>query len=1645
MSIINRNDLYKKKHGLLGMCIPGEQGIPGANGSGIHIGFINDFFESFDISVNTVVKIAKRKKDTSNNYKAWTNKQLSTFRASNNSNNNLNVYDTHNITEEVFENILNDSSANVYYTGRVDEENYLNTEYQIDNQIGNANIVDGIYTKDPNNSSIFATNDPHNNVMLDSWEFHEIYDINYKGKDNYELYEYTTDDITHAHHIKYDVKISYDTTTFEPEDIAKALGYNNFLYPEDIYRSGWGTYYTFLTTNNGNTLSTSSTNSDQMNAAYEKHLFDNKAKGVLSHIAVITPDKKTQQSTYNGHGVPQLMYMPKYTAGGVSNNTNIMSQYIHTTVDMYPNYVKDAVIDANGFTQIGVDLYDDDIANSVKNNSLSKTLNIKKVKGGLFYEFPEKHKNTIKKLEHNIEVTINKLDSNLNTHDSSVKWYVDPYKNIKIPTTLRKDIIDGDILYFYTDAAQFNKTGELPYMVEVTPELRKCDINTLLKYTVPNPLQYKSIYTSNNKNIQLYNNVTIMYAGNSYQNIQDRTNIRSLNNILTYNNKSILHLPAVKDQFGKYNFVEYKSFEKLNKINNHNNSNINSLCIKATNDISNNVNYIIGANSATVQCTDLYVCNKTFGNIIPEGIFDNNIIVETDLYNSLCLKSITLDNFQIVPQVKKNERYDILKITLDKTLYVIKNIDNYYIGCIIVNESGNIIYQNETLENNTTIVPEFITQITDSTVNELTCNYQLLLYIRHTNKFKRFAKACQISYTLKCNVIGYTNIENLVINTLDENFYAIQNSETNITNNNSDITIDITGITCEQINNQSLKIKSNNQNLIIDKIYFNNAPVVTTYEEVQNMLYANTSIGNTWFTVNMNQQKLLPFHLKQYATDKENRYATYEYTLDIADNIPNIISLNGNTNVHTVNINDYMSSLSDEVSEQRFVMDEYSNITGRPQNSIIECDLFRTLWNKHSITATAPRDIKLNMLYHIADISNNIINNNIQYKTLSTQYTITQPGFTDPRTLPVFKFETYNSPDIVEKINKDIPSNAYVHLTKLTIDNFGYDNWGKFIKNKEDVKISFTIKNLDYDIEWKEKLQVENAHKRATFKFIPEDKTHSAEPNSIEFITTIIKCKDFNITDITYFKPNPEIIQTFDILNNYINQKDVTDNNKLLLWDENIFNVCKNPEEIHSGIYANITINFKDLTINDLKDGLFICNQVSMSNPIIGNMYLRYYIDNFTITYKDSTNGKSYHFTSSVNQSVDTYLHNTEGNKDNYRFISDKIDVMFNPISYVICPEDEETNILPIRGNIKKESSDALITRKLSLFMPTIYDSDILNIPVEKQRQQQLLSWDGLLLKKSSFEDNIQNINIKYTPNTSTKPTIKVVYNSIIMNPKIRDNKNTFYYNDEEYEADRYNQYKLNGFIPVTYETSWKIRTDSMMDAIDVWNYEYQSDKDAYKSSVITPFNGVLNKYGNAYMYLSDTYDTNQYGNKILSLHEVKQDGNMLLHKLKNVEPLDFSDPKNENYPESTGYKRSFLWNIGLMDTTSDSTIINPTIPYSIKNFMDLYSRIAGGLNDYYDSIQNKYYIPEKYGEEMYNNAVYDFLKLTPRIAYNSETNNINVLMLRTPCIGKDVLNLQDALYNCTLKKRYFDLGDVTIDYDECFYNNPNKPHYKDL
>ena len=54
------NSLYQKYHGKPGIGVHGLPGEKGNTGNGIFIGFINDFFDSNDISVNTIVKIAQR-------------------------------------------------------------------------------------------------------------------------------------------------------------------------------------------------------------------------------------------------------------------------------------------------------------------------------------------------------------------------------------------------------------------------------------------------------------------------------------------------------------------------------------------------------------------------------------------------------------------------------------------------------------------------------------------------------------------------------------------------------------------------------------------------------------------------------------------------------------------------------------------------------------------------------------------------------------------------------------------------------------------------------------------------------------------------------------------------------------------------------------------------------------------------------------------------------------------------------------------------------------------------------------------------------------------------------------------------------------------------------------------------------------------------------------------------------------------------------------------------------------------------------------------------------------------------------------------------------------------------------------------------
>lgn len=50
--------LYQKHHGKPGIGVQGLPGERGKYGKAVYIGFINEFFDSTDIPVNTIVKMA---------------------------------------------------------------------------------------------------------------------------------------------------------------------------------------------------------------------------------------------------------------------------------------------------------------------------------------------------------------------------------------------------------------------------------------------------------------------------------------------------------------------------------------------------------------------------------------------------------------------------------------------------------------------------------------------------------------------------------------------------------------------------------------------------------------------------------------------------------------------------------------------------------------------------------------------------------------------------------------------------------------------------------------------------------------------------------------------------------------------------------------------------------------------------------------------------------------------------------------------------------------------------------------------------------------------------------------------------------------------------------------------------------------------------------------------------------------------------------------------------------------------------------------------------------------------------------------------------------------------------------------------------
>lgn len=64
--------------------------------------------------------------------------------------------------------------------------------------------------------------------------------------------------------------------------------------------------------------------------------------------------------------------------------------------------------------------------------------------------------------------------------------------------------------------------------------------------------------------------------------------------------------------------------------------------------------------------------------------------------------------------------------------------------------------------------------------------------------------------------------------------------------------------------------------------------------------------------------------------------------------------------------------------------------------------------------------------------------------------------------MPVFDLKLYTQPKELELLNNvdNADCNQFLSALKINVRKFDYSNWGKYIKDKDDVKITFTLRNL---------------------------------------------------------------------------------------------------------------------------------------------------------------------------------------------------------------------------------------------------------------------------------------------------------------------------------------------------------------------------------------------------------------------------------------------------------------------------------------------------------------------------------------------------------------------------------------------------------
>ena len=1729
------NPLYQKHHGMPGIGVKGHKGETGEKGNGIYIGFINDFFETNDISVNAFVKIAQRKVSSYEKETFYNDYAASRYQKFQEAvNENPSQYSYISQHESVFEN----EAESLYYTGRLSDDKIADRGSELKYDVMDNKIESERY---------FATDGLISETQMpERWEFHQIYNIIKDDKSYVQLYEYNKDEQGfYTTEPKYDVRISVDTMTYEPQDIVRLFGgyesYNQPLYEDIVNSSIWFNYirYNPTATNTRSTIwYTTQTYSADTSAMFERiafnldmdYMFENNpdidsgnavdmlgpeyergnddsshlkssnyALGVDSHFTVVNardiPVPGNITYNYNAD-LRNLPYITTASRAKVNKKVYIkydgqpikdylLPQYVHITANTVPPAgLEDAFVDDNHMTQIALDIYDPSIYSTIVYNSsnnlefdrpaLYNILNDEKHKQQYLKNFANNYRNLAEDFLQKYEITINHYKNNGATiPDSSVRWSSSNYEKLSIPTTLSHNYKVGDVIYFYVDERQFNEDGKITYMVTITEDLLDCDINTLMKNAkIVDPFEYQTLFTDNGR-VTIFDNVNILKNNSEYYFNEDTRDVenyymRSIGNIISDGDESIL-LVGSKPAHEKYDYIDLEVVKGRNNYSMQFSSHVEEYKTSAAEN-AKLMQYKIATNNAILKLNNLYIKKDSYLTNLEayDIIYDPHIIYMSDY----CLQSLSTEdvivkvNFGDLFEKEVLNTFNTYAFVINKDRYIAESqyFGDYQLGYTVF--SGNEIIFDELLDSNIhqdvlEIDPIKDTGILDKQDVEYPyteeIEYRILVYI-HKNTGQNVYAKCT---TLRCAIqlqdrYKLTQPEYTIL--IDGESAALMEEYTDL------IKFTLSGISVSE-SDVILDISTDNEDVFIDSVYFNNEELIVNSstwswaveqaDEVKQRLSRNLS----WLSMTPDPSTIL----------FERSHKVFD--ISVKDNIPDIAYVDTNAKVRTSNIAEFMVTFDDAATTKISDESDYrSMFFDSVTEGNVQCELFNRIMHNMPISMATSRYVNIAVKYHLT--SDPLTTENNSYPSYYENYIVTQPGFTDPRNIPTVDLKLYNQMSELEQFNRveqGILCNQVQSFMTVQINGFGYDTWGKYIQSLDDTTIELEITNIPNDLDWVKELSISQKITRSTIKVLPDDQEILAEDSDLSFNNCVkLSVRAFTLPDdktiynITQadideyteaFKDKCEITIDHQLMRSNIGEvvpEECIHEGYILLTEE----ICQafiNPENVYAGIFESIKIHLKNLNIEDVKKQIIVNFIFEMGNPMVANFYLQFAVTKLTIHYFDNGVDHTFSTFADDNNINDTYLHQIEDNNETYTFISERFDMMVNPLSYIACPQEKDEELPYVYGSVKKYGPEDQIQLGLKFYSSNLYNSEIMTINKAEQRKNMAINWSGLLLKKKHLQDNTKYISLKtmtlndtigtfskdyiykYADYESVLTTAKsyepinnmnylaVTYHSNILNPKLRDDERSFIYNEKAYLESKYDQYNKRCPVFVQAEHNWAVRTDEIMEAIDTWNFEFQSmDKIPNDEGIFT---GVINTYGNGYNYLPDSIDTGLYDrNGIIRLEELKEYNKETLFDKADYADIGAPTPITINTPASKKMFRAPLYHIAWEYQVYNGTNI---IPYRIMSVYDYVMIDRFNKNPSPDNMEDM----ESRGLYSYTNAnriPYNMLyRLRPRIAYNDDTNTLNCFMLRRPAIGDDNDIKETCIQNCyKLNNRLYNLTD---------------------